>query len=137
MEIADRQQVGLAGGEPVLRRRALALGAMAMRSSSSSCGDRMALRSLRPLPCTTLALLDPQQHALGVDVAELERAHLGDAQSGAPRVRPSAGPRTCVDGPRLARRISRTGTEGRLRSCVRPVGAAVGRRPLWVPWIEA
>jgi len=30
MEIADRQQVGLAGGEPVLRRRALALGAMAI-----------------------------------------------------------------------------------------------------------
>jgi hypothetical protein len=30
MEVADRQQVGLAGGEPVLRRRALALGAMAV-----------------------------------------------------------------------------------------------------------
>jgi len=30
MEIADRRQVGLAGGEPVLRRRALALGAMAI-----------------------------------------------------------------------------------------------------------
>ena len=30
-----------------------------------------------------LALLDPQQHALGVDVADLERDHLGDAQTGA------------------------------------------------------
>ena len=30
MEIADRQQIGFAGGEPVLRRRALALGAMAV-----------------------------------------------------------------------------------------------------------
>src|SRR5207253_3632349 len=30
-----------------------------------------------------LALLDPQQHALGVDVADLERDDLGDAQSGA------------------------------------------------------
>ena len=30
-----------------------------------------------------LALLDPQQHALGVDVADPERDHLGDAQPGA------------------------------------------------------
>src|SRR5271156_3670659 len=30
-----------------------------------------------------LALLDPQQHALGVDVADVERDHLGDAQPGA------------------------------------------------------
>ena len=30
VEIADRQQVGLAGGEPVPRRRALALGTMAV-----------------------------------------------------------------------------------------------------------
>ena len=30
VEVADRQQIGLAGGEPVLRRRALALGAMAV-----------------------------------------------------------------------------------------------------------
>jgi hypothetical protein len=30
MEIADRQQIGLAGGEPVLRRRALALGTVAI-----------------------------------------------------------------------------------------------------------
>src|SRR5260370_199423 len=30
----------------------------------------------------SLARLDPQQHALGVDVADLERDHLGDAQPG-------------------------------------------------------
>ena len=30
VEVADRQQIGLAGGEPILRRRALALGAMAV-----------------------------------------------------------------------------------------------------------
>ena len=30
MEIADRQQIGLAGREPILRRRALTLGAMAI-----------------------------------------------------------------------------------------------------------
>jgi hypothetical protein len=42
-----------------------------------------------------LALLDPQQHALGVDVADLERDHLGDAQPGAVRGgerRPVLGP---------------------------------------------
>jgi hypothetical protein len=31
----------------------------------------------------TLALLDPQKHALGVDVADPERDNLGDAQTGA------------------------------------------------------
>jgi len=30
-----------------------------------------------------LALFDPQQHALGVDIADLEGDHLGDAQPGA------------------------------------------------------
>jgi hypothetical protein len=30
VEVADRRQIGLAGGEPILRRRALALGAMAV-----------------------------------------------------------------------------------------------------------
>ena len=30
VEVADRQQIGLAGGKPILRRRALALGAMAV-----------------------------------------------------------------------------------------------------------
>src|SRR5271169_5070886 len=33
------------------------------------------------------ALLDPQQHALGVDIADLERDDLGDAQPGAPGLR--------------------------------------------------
>jgi len=32
---------------------------------------------------TAFALLDPQLHALGVDIADLERDHLGDAQPGA------------------------------------------------------
>jgi hypothetical protein len=31
-----------------------------------------------------LALLDPQQHALGIDIADLERDDLGDPQPGAP-----------------------------------------------------
>ena len=40
VEIADRQQIGLAGGEPILRRRALALGAMAVAARNGR----------RPLP---------------------------------------------------------------------------------------
>jgi hypothetical protein len=40
VEVADRQQIGLAGGKPVLRRRALALGAMAVATSNGR----------RPLP---------------------------------------------------------------------------------------
>src|ERR1700739_3944489 len=37
MEVADRQQIGPAGGEPVLRRRALALGAMAVAAGNGRC----------------------------------------------------------------------------------------------------
>jgi hypothetical protein len=46
-----------------------------------------------------------------------------------PQVRPLAGPRTCVDGPRLARTFSRVWAAGRLRSCVRPVIAAPAAGP--------
>jgi len=41
-----------------------------------------------------LAALDAQQHALGVDIADLEHDDFRDAQPGAPRVRLLAGPRT-------------------------------------------
>ena len=41
----------------------------------------------RPASCRVippaLAALDPQQHTLAVDVADLQRRHLGDAQAGA------------------------------------------------------
>jgi hypothetical protein len=53
-----------------------------------------------------LALLDPQQHALGIDIADLERDDLGDAQPGAPRVRPSAGPRTGFDREKARRAVA-------------------------------
>ena len=46
------------------------------RSSSSSWGESMALRSL-----PALALLDPDQHALAVDIVDLEVRDLGDAQA--------------------------------------------------------
>ena len=48
VEVADRQQIGLAGGEPVLRRRALALGAMAV--AAGVVGD--------PAVAAVLAALD-------------------------------------------------------------------------------
>src|SRR2546421_11706569 len=48
MEIADRQQIGLASGEPVLRRRALALGAMAV--ATGGVGDPAVAAILHALP---------------------------------------------------------------------------------------
>src|SRR6266478_5464441 len=45
------------------------------RNSSSRCGDNMTLRSLRPL-----ALLHADDHALAVDVLDLERDYFGGAQ---------------------------------------------------------
>jgi hypothetical protein len=41
--------------------------------------------NLVSLTLATLAAFDPQRHALGVDIADLERDHLGDAQPGAVR----------------------------------------------------
>jgi hypothetical protein len=60
MEIADREQVGLAGGEPVPRRRALALGAMPV--AAGVVGDPAVAAILAALDMTTergrAALLD-------------------------------------------------------------------------------
>jgi hypothetical protein len=53
---------------------------MALRSpafaGAGSCGPPLSRGQ-------ALALLDPQQHALGIDIADLERDDLGDAQSSA------------------------------------------------------
>jgi hypothetical protein len=51
MEIADREQVGLAGGEPVLRRRALALGTMAI--AAGVVGDAAVAAILAALEVAT------------------------------------------------------------------------------------
>lgn len=49
-----------------------------LRSSSSNCGDSMAWRSLRPLPCSTRSSMRSESTS-----PTLERDHLGDAQPGA------------------------------------------------------
>ena len=49
VEVVDRQQIGLARGEPILRRRALALGAMAVAAEAMRVtgeGMRLAPSSL-------------------------------------------------------------------------------------------
>ena len=43
------------------------------RHQSRSCGDSIAVAVL-----AALALLDPQQHAFGIDIADLERDDLGE-----------------------------------------------------------
>ena len=55
------------------------------RSRASRLGESRAWRPRPPLPRSTLTTRSSQgdQHALAVDVADLERRHFGDAQSGA------------------------------------------------------
>jgi transposase len=60
------------------------------------------------------------------DESGAQRREQGLARAGNARIPHGS----CVDGPRLARIFSRVGNcGGRLRSCVRPVVAAGGRRP--------
>src|SRR4051794_22169836 len=77
-----------------------------------------------------LALLDPQQHALGIDVADPQRDHLRDTQPGAPGLRRGrllrwqVPPCTSAPAPPAAAAQS-------LRRSAPPAAAAVGAR-LWV-----
>ena len=87
VEIADRQQIGLAGGEPILRRRALALGAMAV--AAGVVGD--------PAVAAILAALD--MAAEGGRAAVLDgRHHLELAQAHMPGIGPApVGPMAMKD----------------------------------------
>ena len=64
VEVADRQQIGLAGSEPVLRRRTLALGAMAV--AAGVVGDTAVAAILAALDMTAegrrAAVLDGRHH---------------------------------------------------------------------------
>ena len=80
VEVANRQQVGLAGGEPVLRRRALALGTMAV--AAGVVGD--------PAVAAILAALD--MAAEGCRAAVLDRRHrLELAEVHMPAIGPAPG----------------------------------------------
>src|SRR6516225_8129222 len=57
--------------------------------------QRKKLRRQHGIPIlAALAHLDTDQHPLGIDVADPQHDDLAAAQTGAPRVRPLAGPRT-------------------------------------------
>src|SRR5258707_6715308 len=55
------------------------------RSNSRSCGDSIALRSLRPPPSRgqALALFHADQHAGAIDVVDLEGGNFRDPEPGA------------------------------------------------------
>ena len=81
VEVVDRQQIGLAGGEPVLRRRALTLGAMAV--AARVVGDPAVAAILAALYVAAeggrATVLDGRHHL------ELTQAHMlgiGSAPSG-------------------------------------------------------
>src|SRR5712671_5309474 len=81
MEVADRQQIGLARGEPVLRRRALALGAMAV--PTRVVGDPAVAAILAALDMAAeggrAAVLDGRHH---LELAEAHMPSIGSAPSG-------------------------------------------------------
>ena len=113
VEVADRQQIGLARGEPVPRRRALALGAMAV--AAGVVGD--------PAVAAILAALDVA--AEGGRAAALDRRHhleLAEAQMPGIGLAPG-GPVAMEDvrdlQPRAAHRRRATPGLGLLRSAAR------------------
>ena len=72
MEVADRQQIGLAGRKPILRRRTLTLGAMAV--ATRVVGDAAVAAVLAALDMTAeggrAALLD-RRHDLELTEAQM------------------------------------------------------------------
>jgi hypothetical protein len=81
VEVADRQQIGLAGGEPVLRRRALALGTMAV--AARVVGDPAVAAILAVLDMTAegcrAAAFDGRHH---LELAEAHMPGIGSAPGG-------------------------------------------------------
>ena len=81
VEVVDRQQIGLAGGEPILRHRALALGAMAV--AARVVGDPEVIAILAALDMTAergrAAGLDGRHH---LAAAQAQMAGMGARQAG-------------------------------------------------------
>jgi hypothetical protein len=82
VEVPDRQQIGLAGGEPILRRRALALGAMPV--AARVVGDPAVAAVLAALDMTAedgrAAVLDRRHH---LELAEAHMPGMSSAPGGA------------------------------------------------------
>ena len=100
VEIADRQQIGLAGREPILRRRALALGAMAVAARVVGDAAVAAILAALDMPAERgrAAVLDGRHH---LKLAEAHMPGIGSAPVGPmamkdvcdlqPRAAPAAG----------------------------------------------
>ena len=123
VEVVDRQQIGLAGGEPILRRPALALGAMAVAARVVS----------DPAVAAILATLD--MAAEGRRAAALDsRHHLELAQAQMPGIGPAPGGAMVMKDvgdlqPRAAHR-----RQARLRVSASPRAAARAGRAGWSPY---
>src|SRR5689334_24008945 len=72
--VSWRVDIGLAGFNPGNSQPCGRPTRYQSRKSSSSTGESIAWRSLRP------SLLDAQHHAFGIDVGHLQRDDLGNAQ---------------------------------------------------------
>src|ERR1700720_536619 len=120
VEIADRQQVGLAGGEPVLRRRALALGAMPV--AAGGVGDPPVAALLTALDMTAeggrAATLDGRHH---LELAEADMPGIGLTPGGPMTVKD-----VCDLQPRAAHRRPAT-----LRVSASPQAAGRAGRAGW------
>src|SRR5271169_3937302 len=120
VEIADRQEIGLAGGEPVLRRRALALGTMAI--AAGVVGDPAVAAILAALDVAAergrAAALDGRHH---LELAEAHMPGIGFAPGG-----PMAVKDVCDLQPRAAHRRRAT-----LRVLASPQAAARAGRAGW------
>ena len=81
VEIADRQQVGLAGREPILRRRALALWTMAVAARVVSDAAVAAIFAALDMPAESgrAALLDRRHH---LELTEAHMSRVGSAPLG-------------------------------------------------------
>src|ERR1700724_2770387 len=120
VEIADRQEIGLAGGEPVLRRRALALGAMPV--AAGVIGDPPVAALLTAFDMTAeggrAATLDARQH---LELAEADMPGIGLTPGG-----PMAVKDVCDLQPRVAHRRRAT-----LRVLASPQAAVRAGRAGW------
>ena len=120
VEVADRQQIGLAGGKPVLRRRALALGTMAV--AARVVGD--------PAVAAVLAALD--MAAEGGRAAALDgRHHLELAEAHMPGIGLAPGGAMAMEDVRDLQPRAAHGRRATLRLSASPQAAARAGRAGW------
>src|SRR6202040_1035517 len=139
VEVADRQQIGLAGGKPVPRSRALALGAMPVAAGVVGDPAVAALRAALDMTAEggRAAALDSRHH---LELAEADMPGIGLAPGG-----PMAVKDVCDLQPRAAhRRRTRLRVSASPRAAVRAGRAGWSRCGSWCwrrackgPWCRA